>query len=209
MLHVWVTFLLRGCTLFSNLFIPFSPRRVYLFLHFPSVCRTRCRAHPLSVTVLVFCERRVFTALNLSGRVSFRWWREQNAAAVPTTTLPRRHCILATATLLPQYLHHLLAKLPSSITLFINHMVDTSQWITVLAPLTLMTKGHLVLTAARVNIPLWPLCFNMAASWWKSTNSPRPDIVNPATEWSSFCPAPQRATKITTKWYSHLSTDTF
>lgn len=49
-----------------------------------------------------------------------------NSAAVPTTVLPPSQCILATMTLLPHYLRQPVAKLPSSITLFITQMVDTS-----------------------------------------------------------------------------------
>lgn len=49
-----------------------------------------------------------------------------NSAAVPTTILPPSQRILATMTLLPHYLRQSSTKLPSSITLFINQMVDTS-----------------------------------------------------------------------------------
>lgn len=49
-----------------------------------------------------------------------------NSAAVPTTILPPSQRILATMTLLLHYLRQPAAKLPSSITLFITQMVDTS-----------------------------------------------------------------------------------
>lgn len=118
---------------------------------------------------------------------------------------PRHHLtpsqrILATVTLLPHYLRQRSAKLPSSITLFINQMADTSMDNTehvnahsIISIAWANDAGYLLATAGSVNIPLcFPALYFHTSCFPRDNQPPIPlclDTVNPKN-WISQVPHP-------------------